>query len=309
MRTTTAVVLIVGLCLVIPAPAPSLGATRPRATATQSPDTLGAIVDAVADVVPLGREAVRDVVREILTSVTITPDEERALGEQFFAEIKGRLGDRLDRDRREVAYIGTIGKRVAAGAARKNVRYRFHVVEDDQVNAFAIPGGHVFVYRGLLAKAIENEAQLANVLGHEIAHIDAGHTTDFLKPIKAASQFPLADVSVLVATLASKMLSTAASEAQESEADSIGTVLAFRAGYEPAEGAAVHKKLAALSPSGAPDPVTGLADSLLRTHPPSARRAAAIAGQARQLHEREPGRRTVVGVDNFRRRSPAALAR
>ncbi|HMW00588.1 MAG TPA: M48 family metalloprotease [Acidobacteriota bacterium] len=263
-----------------------------------------AIIDAVGVAVPLGKEAVRSLVKPILDTVTITPQQEMQIGNQFFQNIKKKLGSKLDRDQREVAYVTSIGNVLATNVKRKGIKYKFHVVEDRLPNAFAIAGGHVFIYRGLLETVIENEAQLAAVIGHEISHVDAEHTVDFYKPVVAASQLPFADVSVLIAALGSKLLTFSYSEVQESEADNLGTVLAFKAGYEPAEGKNMQQRLGSLKSTGATDPLTGLADTVFRTHPPSQKRAAAIDALSKKLHTQKPNQKTYVGEANYRQRIP-----
>ena len=103
-----------------------------------------------------------------------------------------------------------------------------------------------------------------------------------------------------------RLLTSAYNEVQESEADDLGTRLAFLAGYEPLEGATVHRTLAGARPTGKVDPITGFADVLVRTHPPSLKRAAAIEALARKLHDADPKRKTAVGLENYRHRRPLA---
>src|SRR5487761_332640 len=70
------------------------------------------------------------------------------------------------------AYVSEVGQRVAAGSERKDITYKFQVLDTPIVNALAIPGGYIYVSRGLLA-LMNNEAELAGVLGHEVGHVAA----------------------------------------------------------------------------------------------------------------------------------------
>jgi predicted Zn-dependent protease len=288
-----------------PTPAPAPPEERPE-KAPPPTSIEDSIVDGLADAIPLGKEMIRQTVKPIIDQESISEAEEMEIGDMFFENIKAEAGSKLDANSRDVAYVRAVGATLAEGVKRKGIRYTFHVIEDPTLNAFAIPGGHVFLYRGLLDRVIENEAQMAEVLGHEIGHIDAEHTIDFFKPIKAASNFPMGDEAMMVAALVSKLLSLTYGEVQESESDEIGTRLMFRAHYNPHEGATVHRRLEQTQPSGQVDPLTGLADAFLRTHPPSKKRALAIEEQATALEKREPGHVTYIGAQNYRMRTPVA---
>ena len=264
------------------------------------------IIAALNEAIPLGKEAIRAFVKPMLDTVTISPREEMEIGDTFYRQIGEELEGRLDVRRRDVEYVTAVGQALARQVRRKGIVYRFHVVEEAVPNAFAIPGGHVFVYRGLLDKLVQNEAQLAAVLGHEIGHVDAEHGVDFFKPVKASSQLPFADVTTVVAALASRMLSVVYEEAQESQSDLIGTRLAFAAAYEPLEGAQLQRTLRGFKMEGERDPLTGVADALLRSHPPSARREAAIEAESKALRSKDPGRKVYRGVANYQRRVTVA---
>jgi len=284
-------------------------ASAPAFAAPQAAEKRGreeSIVDALNEAIPLGKEAIRAFVKPVLDTVTISPSEEMEIGDAFYRQIGVEMKGKLDSRRREVDYVSAVGQALARQVGRKGIRYKFHVVEEDVPNAFAIPGGHVFVYRGLMDKIVQNEAQLAAVLGHEIGHVDAEHTVDFYKPVKASSQLPFADVTTMVAALVSRMLSSAYGEAQESQSDLIGTRLAFAAGYEPLEGAQLQRTLRGMKMGAAPDPITGVADALVRSHPPSARREAAIEMESKALRSKEPGRVLSRGDTNYQRRVPVA---
>lgn len=101
--------------------------------------------------------------------VGIGPQEERQLGEAVAVEIIGRYGG-LVRDEEIMRRVNLIGRALARYSARPNLEWQFAVLDSDTVNAFSAPGGLVFITRGLYEQA-ENDAVLAGILGHEIAHI------------------------------------------------------------------------------------------------------------------------------------------
>lgn len=135
--------------------------------------------------------------------------------------------------------VEDIGKKVAAASDRKEVDYRFKALEDNEINAFALPGGFIYVNKGLLEK-ISDDDELACVLGHEVGHIVARHS---IKKLQAIMGYSLVRVLTAVATRSSGAV-TAADLAfteiilgygREDEllADQLGSRYAKRAGYNP----------------------------------------------------------------------------
>ena len=105
--------------------------------------------------------------------VLMSENDELALGQQMAAQVAKQL-PLLPSDDPLVKYVDKVGQRVAATSDRPELFYRFHVVDDGTINAFALPGGYIYVHRGLLAH-FNSEAELAAVLGHEIGHVTARH--------------------------------------------------------------------------------------------------------------------------------------
>ena len=103
----------------------------------------------------------------------VSESQEIQMGQQGAKEVEQSIG--FYRDAAVQAYVADIGKRMAAQSERPNLPWEFHVVDDAAVNAFAIPGGFIYVTRGLMA-SINNEAELAGVIGHEIAHVTHRHS-------------------------------------------------------------------------------------------------------------------------------------
>ncbi|HEX8432045.1 MAG TPA: M48 family metalloprotease, partial [Longimicrobium sp.] len=99
-------------------------------------------------------------------------EEEARLGAEYAAEIRGQV--RLIDDPGAVAALDRMGQGLASRADSTGRRYTFYLVDSPEVNAFAIPGGHVFVNRGLIEHA-DVLGELAGVLGHEIAHVTERH--------------------------------------------------------------------------------------------------------------------------------------
>jgi len=128
-------------------------------------------------------------------------------------------------------YVGRVGDRVAARAHRR-LPYRFHLVADpDFINAFALPGGHVFVGLGLLHQ-MASEDELACVLGHEIEHIDHYHAAERIQ-LEAQLRKLNLDVVAALAQLPLELWQAGYSKEQELEADREGLRLAAVAGYSP----------------------------------------------------------------------------
>jgi predicted Zn-dependent protease len=98
--------------------------------------------------------------------------QEIAIGQQSDAEIRAEMGvyDNPELQR----YVSDVGSRLAALSHRPNLPWTFTVVDHPAVNAFALPGGYIYITRGILPY-LDNEAELAGVLGHEIGHVTARH--------------------------------------------------------------------------------------------------------------------------------------
>lgn len=176
---------------------------------------------------------------------TMSPQQEVKIGQQAAAEVEQQLGH-VD-DAKLQAYVAQIGERLAQFSPRRDVAYAFHAVEMEETNAFALPGGYVYVSRGLLALA-NSEDELAGVLGHEIGHVAARHSA------QRQTRGQLAGIGSAIATIGAAILGggelaqsvgqlsqTAGqgwlanySRDQERQSDEIGQKLAASAGYDPA---------------------------------------------------------------------------
>jgi predicted Zn-dependent protease len=144
-------------------------------------------------------------------------------------------------------YVERLGDQLAQNALRKDVDYVFSVVEMDEPNAFALPGGHIYVSRGLLVLA-NSEPELANVLGHEIGHVTARHASQratagvaytvgsLLLAVAAAvagSPEAAAGIGSFLTMGGPQQALAAYSREQESEADRLGQTLAAESGVDP----------------------------------------------------------------------------
>ena len=167
----------------------------------------------------------------------MSPAEEQQLGGQEHPKIVAQFGGEYH-DTRISAYVDGIGRRLASVSEQPDLPFTFTVLNSDVVNAFALPGGYVYVTTGLMALA-NDEAELAGVIGHEIGHVTARHTAE------RYSQAVIAQLGVglLGAVTGSQAAGDLAglgagaylsgySRGQESDADMLGVRYMARAGYD-----------------------------------------------------------------------------
>lgn len=173
--------------------------------------------------------------------VLMSEDQEIKLGREAYPKILKQYGGAYD-DATLQAYVQRVGEAVAAHSHRPGLIYRFTVVDSDQVNAFALPGGYIFITRGLLAY-LNSEAELAAVLGHEIGHVTARHAVRQITAAQTARLgYALGSIFVpelrsqsaqdLFNVLGGAFLSGYGRD-HELEADRLGAEYLARSGYDP----------------------------------------------------------------------------
>ena len=225
---------------------------------------------------------------------TLSPADERALGEAFMREIRARLT--LVDDPLVEQYVQSLGYRLVASSDRHDLGFTFFVVEDDSLNAFAAPGGFIGIHTGMLL-ATQSESELASVLAHEIAHVTQRH---IVRAIDHAGRSNLPVLAGILAAVivgarnpeagqaaAAAVLGTSAQSRinftrhNEMEADRVGIRILADAGFDPREMAGVFEKLqdAARYASRPPE--------FLSTHPVTTNRIAEARGRAEQLPYRQ----------------------
>jgi len=175
--------------------------------------------------------------------VFVSEEQEVEAGDKAAAELEAELG--IVGDPGLNAYVEAVGQRVAAQAPSRSYSYRFRVIDDEIPNAFALPAGHIYVSRGLLT-ITNDEAELANVMAHEIAHVALRHHAR--RQARAIGMGiltlpgllvgglipgPLGDMLSAPFAVAGMGAMASYSREQEREADRVGQQLAADAGYDP----------------------------------------------------------------------------
>ncbi|WP_051609199.1 M48 family metalloprotease [Fodinicurvata fenggangensis] len=166
----------------------------------------------------------------------MTQEREREVGREMHQEAKDQFGGVYD-DPELNQYVSSIGDLLARTSEMPDLDFTFTVIDSPQVNAFALPGGYVYVTRGLVALA-NNEAELASVIGHEIGHVTARHAAarQGSSVLAGAAQLGLAVLLGGEAAQAAAPVSAAMvqsySRDQEFEADTLGIRYLARAGYD-----------------------------------------------------------------------------
>lgn len=209
----------------------------------------------------------------------ISSGEEVQMGADFANEVAEQY-TLLD-DKEVVDYVDRVGQRIVKVNDRQDITFHFNVIVEDQMNAFAVPGGYIYIYTGLL-KAMDDEAQLAGVLAHEIGHVAARHSTERLTAMYGYNlivSLLLGDNPNAYAALVSNIFSQtgflAYSRSNEFEADELGIRYANAAGYDP-DG--YMELLGKFQSAEAREP--SKLESWLSTHPPTSDRIAEVKAHA-----------------------------
>lgn len=224
-----------------------------------------------------------------------TADQDIELGRQSSAKIGRQV--QLMRDERVVNYVRQLGAKLAAKAPGHGFPYQFSVVASKEINAFALPGGFIFVNAGALAAA-KNEGEIAGVIAHEIAHVALRHGTnqaskaylaqaglDILRTIAGGADADLGQVIERIGGAGANMLFLKFGRTAETQADIEGAHLMAAAGYDPRDMAGFFQTLAAQGGQRVPQ--------LLSDHPDPGNRVAAISQLLPQLKmSRNPTRDT-----------------
>lgn len=175
-------------------------------------------------------------------TTVVTPQAEESAGSAMSKEVEDQIG--LYHDPELSAYLNAVGQRLAAELGDTPYTFRFHIVDQAEPNAFASPGGYIYVSRGLLTQ-FNSEAELAGVLAHEISHVTQRHHTRQAGRSLGAGLLTLPGRAVGVVSqdlgnminapieYAGKVYLSSYSRGQETEADEYGMRLAAAAGYDP----------------------------------------------------------------------------
>ena len=211
-----------------------------------------------------------------------TDAEEVQLGKQFSREIEKEM--KMYTDPIVTAYIDQLGQHLANHSQRRNITYHFKVVNTEVVNAFAVPGGYLYVNIGLI-RAAENESELAGVIGHEIGHVVGKHGVKQMTRqlgLAAVAQLALGEdqskLEQMVAGLATNGVLTKYSRDAEREADMYAVQEMYDAGIDPEGMATFFEKLRNLQKSK-----PSRLQQMFATHPLTTERITAVRSQIAQL--------------------------
>lgn len=215
-------------------------------------------------------------------------EQDIQLGQEASAEVRKQV--QVVQNRQLQSYVSEIGQKLASQPEANDYPYSFTLIKEDSINAFALPGGPIFVHSGLL-KAADNEAQLAGVLAHEIAHVALRHATNqaskanliqlpaVLAGAAIGDQSALAQLGQLGLGLGVNSLMLKYSRDAESQADALGARLMAEAGYNPIEMAHFFEKLEAEGGARAPQ--------FLSSHPNPGNRVKAVQAEIQALPQRQ----------------------
>lgn len=221
--------------------------------------------------------------------MVVSKQQDIELGKQHFGPSQQSQGGLYVADPKLVAYVNRIGQKIAKLSDSPDLPYEFVIINNSTPNAWALPGGKIAINRGLLVE-LQDEAQLAAVLSHEIVHAAARHGAKGLQRkvviggVLAATQTILEGESSQKAVgrsaeIAGNIVNQQYSQSHEFEADKYGMSYMARAGYDPQAAVELQKIFLKLME----DRQTSWVEGLLASHPPSDKRVAANEETAKNL--------------------------
>jgi predicted Zn-dependent protease len=210
---------------------------------------------------------------------------ERTIGESLSLESLQRFGKPVGKEALQ-KYVNLVGSAVAANGKRPTIPYQFAVLDSKVQNAFAAPGGVIFISKALV-DIIDNEAELAAVLAHEVGHVAAKHAissirrTQFLQGVGTITAASMKgdkgkQFESMIGDLQSVLFDKGLDKGMEFEADAAAMETAYRTGYDPAGMISVLKKLQKLEATG------DKKGSWFSTHPPLDERIARLEEQLKK---------------------------
>jgi predicted Zn-dependent protease len=213
----------------------------------------------------------------------VSEEREIAMGQENDVEIRKEMGSYSDRALQE--YVTTVGMKLAMASERPNLPWHFTVVDTPAINAFALPGGYIYITRGILAY-LDDESQMAGVLGHEIGHVTARHS------VNQQSKSTLAQIGIIGGAIFAPGGAQAAQAAStgfgllflkygrddEAQADQLGVRYASRAGWDPA---GIPRMLTTLGRIEEASDSKGV-PNWLQTHPPADDRVQRVQAAVRE---------------------------
>ena len=166
------------------------------------------------------------------------PEQDLEIGRKYAPEVEKQMGGKIDNEALQ-SYLDQVGKRLVRVSHKPDLDFHFTALRDNSVNAMALPGGYIFITKGMLEK-LDSEAQLASILGHEMAHVVARDSAAAMSReigigllLSAVTSEQTSAGVLTIADLARQILSLSYSRKDERQADIAGIEYMFEAGYNP----------------------------------------------------------------------------
>ena len=307
------VAVATGMCLLGCEPSPAAAKPPPgdvEHSAGQRDLTERSECSGHATLVQASKNLALDLEKALRRAHTYPEDKARRLGREALGHLERKLGGKLTTKGRRAQYVATLGRRLARSSKRGPDGFKFFLLEGSKApNALAMPGGFVVVTSGMLDGWIEDEAQLAGVIAHEIGHVELRHSTAILGALAAAG----IDDENMVAQMVAALLSQPYNSAREEEADRWGLGASYKAGYSSLTVARMWDAVARRSGQGPDRPGQGglvgtmlstakrELDALVGSHPAAPYRACVARKTAYDLHAASPRAASYLGGSAWRR--------